>query len=64
MSDIQKATAQKKEKIPYAYDLSLEELTTLYVESKIDVIHALSMAYTFGFIRGTRAKGKKRVPIL
>ena len=62
--NIDKTIEQAKKKIPFAYTLSLGELTTLYDVGREDIIKAVIKAYTFGFCRGTRAKAKKRVSVL
>ena len=66
MSDcnIEQTVSRAKGKIPYYYGLSLGELTELCEFSRESLIHALIMAYEFGFCRGTRAKDKNRVPVL
>lgn len=63
--NIEKTVKRVSDKIPYTYSLShgeLLQLCNLYREHGI--IMSLIWAYEFGFCRGTRAKGKGRVPVL
>ena len=62
--NIDKTVSRAENKIPYSYELSLGELTALYEAGEKDIIRALIKAYLFGFCRGTRAREKKRVPVL
>ena len=61
---IKKTVTKASDGIPNAYDLSIEELTTLYESSQRSIIQALIMAYDDGFVRGTRAKARGKVTIL
>ena len=62
--NIDKTLATGKDKIPYVYSLSLDELTKLCKDGKTDMAQALVKAYSYGFIKGARAKGRNRVPQL
>ena len=62
--NIDKTVEQAEKKIPFAYILSLRELTALYEAGQEDIMKAVIKAYIFGFCRGTRAKAKNRVPVL
>ena len=64
-SDIIEKTVKKvKEKKPYEYSLTMAEYTSLVQSGKEDICKAISMAYNYGFARGTRAKARNRVPVL
>ena len=63
-SDVSKVVAQKKGRIPYDYALTIGEIMQLYHASEKDIVSALILAFDFGFIKGTRAKGRKKVPVL
>lgn len=62
--DIKKAVSKKRDKIPSTYSLGFYEMTDLYHMSKEDIFEALLTAYELGFIRGTRARDRKKVPVL
>lgn len=62
--NITETVRKNEDKIPYAYVLSCGELGQLYELGKADILDAVAKAYAYGFIKGTRAKGKKRVPVL
>lgn len=52
-------------KIPYDYYPNLDEMNYLYrVGKHKDIFEALIAAYEYGFIKGTRARQRKRVPTL
>ena len=52
-------------KIPYDYYPNFDEMATLYREGKHeDIYEALIAAFEYGFIKGTRAHQRKRVPAL
>lgn len=61
-SNIEKTVNKARKKIPYSYSLSYGELVQLYSTS--DWFEAIDQAYLYGFIRGSRAKAKGRVPAL
>ena len=63
-SSIEKTVAKAEDKIPYEYTLSMDELLALYYASQEDAFRALIQAFTLGFIKGTRAYSRKRVPVL
>ena len=46
------------------YDLSLDEAIELYDISKTDAVKAISIAFNYGFVLGTRANAKGRVSVL
>ena len=51
-------------KIPTAYDLDLEEFKRLCELSMDSLGEALSIAFDYGFVKGTRANAKGRVSAL
>lgn len=63
--NIEKTIMEKERRIPYSYDLALNEIGQLFsLYEKHGIVLSLIKAYIFGFIRGTRAKARNRVPEL
>ncbi len=46
------------------YDLSIDDLCELFVMSRQDVINAITTAFNYGFVLGTRARQNKRISTL
>ena len=65
-----KQTSEKKKgldtKYKYlsAYDLSFDEVCELLGICSENCFKAVTMAFDYGFVLGTRAREKKRVPVL
>ena len=57
-TDVKKLAERTKGKIPYRYDLALNEIYQLAEMLDKDFCLALTRAFQIGFLRGVRAKSK------
>ena len=63
--NIEKTVKRVSDRIPYTYTLSQGEMLQLCdIYRKHGILMSLIKAYEYGFIKGTRAKGKNRVSVL
>lgn len=46
------------------YDLSIDEISELYIMSRKEAIKAITTAFNYGFVLGTRARQKERIQAL
>lgn len=65
ISNIEKTTEIIKNKIPSKYYLSIEDLRSLLdIVNNRRPVQAVMIAFEYGFMKGTRAKARKRCPTL